>query len=593
MLTVHHFCFFGVVWFTTMVVRADVVPLSILGNVRSEPSGGSNHKTKKNPKQQQQQFLLFADDDFYFSLSNPTTNNNYKKKKKATNTHPVSLTTSTTGTLTGGVVAPLEDCTGCPFSIAGEEECCCQPFVQQATAPLQKRIAQLEAELEQVQQQLLKTNEKQRSRIQRDEVDDDDEEEEDDDDEEHHTCDNNTDEELEEEEEYDCSNEEETCRQSSPHNSNASLDLAEKWSVKGRKQRVVPMMNKRRDASYSSSSLTIAEEEFARTDEYMTQVVGTDPKYARVRDTCRNQHDMCTAWAYFGECQASPTVMLKQCAPACQSCDALLPQASDDEDSDEEPCEQQQSDDPIWEAGDRDRMFTRITKHPYYVSQYQSAIYHSGSRSDPWIITLDDFLTEDECNLLIRCMEHQDCHDGKNNGHQPGQFEQVDNLIYALTCSTNSDTDEDYEVPSVISHVQSKLANLTMIPRGNFEELTLFRHEQGPIVNDGSILYQQDFYVGDVYQPSGPRILSIFLFLHDHDSGGLHFDRLPIGEEQVENSPIIAPKRGRAVIWPLVRNENPLRRERNMQYKPLDVQEGTLYGAQVYLRLKQYSATSL
>ena len=130
--------------------------------------------------------------------------------------------------------------------------------------------------------------------------------------------------------------------------------------------------------------------------------------------------------------------------------------------------------------------------------------------------------------------------------------------------------------------------------REDDEELTLFRHEQGEIVvHDGSILYQQDFYVGDVYQPSGPRILSIFLFLHDHDSGGLQFDRLPMGDEQEDNSPIIAPKRGRAVIWPLVRNEDPLRRERNMQYTPLDIDEGTLYGAQVYARLKQYLAAPL
>lgn len=578
MLTVHpSLCFLGCWSFTTwVVVRAhvDVGPLSLLGNVPSEHAN-RNHKKKKNLHHPlpPPQFLLVADHDFSFSLPKKKKNNNNQKKK----------------TKTTIAAAPLEECTGCPFSMAGEEDCCCQPLVQQATRPLQQRITQLEAELAQVQQELLEAKAMKHSRMSPpndgDEEDEDDETVNDDHNDKHPTCDKNDNKEEENDKENDF-NHEESFRQS-PH-SNASLDLAGKWSVKGTKQRVVPMMNKRRSDS-SSSSLTIAEEEFARTDQYMTQVVGADPKYARVRDTCRNQHDMCTAWAYFGECQASPTVMLKQCAPACQSCEALLPQQASDDQDDKELTEQQQPEDPIWEAGDRDRMFTRITKHPYYVSQYQSTIYHSGSRSDPWIIALDNFLTEEECNVLIRYMEQQQCQDGKNNKHQPDQFEQVNDLISALTCAN-----EDYEAPSVISNVQSKLANLTMIPQGNFEELTLFRHEQGEIVvHDGSILYQQDFYVGDVYQPSGPRILSIFLFLHDHDSGGLQFDRLPMGDEQEDNSPIIAPKRGRAVIWPLVRNEDPLRRERNMQYTPLDIDEGTLYGAQVYARLKQYLAAPL
>jgi hypothetical protein len=43
---------------------------------------------------------------------------------------------------------------------------------------------------------------------------------------------------------------------------------------------------------------------------YMHEVVGTEPKYEKVRETCRNAHTDCTYWAVLGECDNNPGTYL-------------------------------------------------------------------------------------------------------------------------------------------------------------------------------------------------------------------------------------------------------------------------------------------
>jgi prolyl 4-hydroxylase len=69
----------------------------------------------------------------------------------------------------------------------------------------------------------------------------------------------------------------------------------------------------------------------------------------------------------------------------------------------------------------------------------------------------------------------------------------------------------------------------------------------------------------------GGRILTVFLYLNDViEGGGTEFDMLNI---------TVKPKRGRAVVWPSVRDQSPSKKDKRTKHQALPVIEGMKYGA--------------
>ena len=56
---------------------------------------------------------------------------------------------------------------------------------------------------------------------------------------------------------------------------------------------------------------------------YMINEVMVQPKYASVKEDCKNKHELCSFWAMHGECDKNPGYMKTNCAPACLSCEQL------------------------------------------------------------------------------------------------------------------------------------------------------------------------------------------------------------------------------------------------------------------------------
>jgi prolyl 4-hydroxylase len=172
--------------------------------------------------------------------------------------------------------------------------------------------------------------------------------------------------------------------------------------------------------------------------------------------SCRNRHELCAFWAVVGECDDNPAYMHAHCGPSCRSChrhttdmkkntindtDNILQEEDDDErcrrlvDDQKEPA--------LNRPGDVNRLFERIVhqapgnrtlslsseqqqrrRHdeeqqqspmmPIYTvhvhsrpgqPQQQSHLSLSASAlsssSPPWVVTMDNFLTDDECHGLI------------------------------------------------------------------------------------------------------------------------------------------------------------------------------------------------
>merc|ERR1711915_478508 len=79
---------------------------------------------------------------------------------------------------------------------------------------------------------------------------------------------------------------------------------------------------------------------------------------------------------------------------------------------------------------------------------------------------------------------------------------------------------------------------------------------------------------------AGPRILTFFLYLSDVEKGGeTHFSKLNIS---------VKPKKGRALIWPSVDNEDPSFWDPRMYHEAQDVIQGKKYAANHWIHLYDY-----
>jgi prolyl 4-hydroxylase len=80
----------------------------------------------------------------------------------------------------------------------------------------------------------------------------------------------------------------------------------------------------------------------------------------------------------------------------------------------------------------------------------------------------------------------------------------------------------------------------------------------------------------------GPRILTFYLYLNDVASGGeTEFPRLGLK---------VAPKRGRAVLWPSVLNSHPNHIDSRSDHQALPVLEGIKYGANAWIHQRDYKS---
>ena len=132
----------------------------------------------------------------------------------------------------------------------------------------------------------------------------------------------------------------------------------------------------------------------------IVMAVENDDKYKRVRDDCKLRSENCIFWAGIGECDStSKDYMVVQCAPACQTCELL---------DFETRCPYAPNDPTALNDGDMNSMFENMILMEEYSPTILSRPSNSTSEENdndvidgPWVVTLDDFLTPEECNRLI------------------------------------------------------------------------------------------------------------------------------------------------------------------------------------------------
>lgn len=259
-----------------------------------------------------------------------------------------------------------------------------------------------------------------------------------------------------------------------------------------------------------------------------------------------------------GECEANPSFMLLNCAPACQTCDFI---------SFETRCPFDDYDAGAWQPGDLDAMFQRIT-----VEYAETVTVLSG---DPWIIQLDDFLTSDECQTLIEL--------GGIQGYQ--RSEDVGELNFDGTqtsvqsegrTSENAWCEKECFTHPTTGRVLKKIETLTTIPDANGEHLQLLRYKEGQFYER-----HHDYIELDMERPAGVRMLTVFLYLNTVEKGG--GTNFPL----VKNV-TVQPKMGRAVLWPSVLNDDPHKVDDRTMHQALPVKEGVKYGANAWIHQRDF-----
>ena len=200
--------------------------------------------------------------------------------------------------------------------------------------------------------------------------------------------------------------------------------------------------------------------------EYMTQIA-SDPSYTNVWDKCLNRHSSCAEWVHAGECDANPSYMKLNCSPLCQTCDLL---------DIETRCPW---DDSLTDAllpGELHQMFETLSQEDSFHVTVLSR--PTATESKPWVVIIDDFVSEEECERLIEMGAVQ----GYERSEDVGALKfdgTLDSVQSKDRTSFNAWCSNDCYSDPVTVKVMNRISNLTGVPVENSEHLQLLRYQKG------------------------------------------------------------------------------------------------------------------
>ncbi len=303
----------------------------------------------------------------------------------------------------------------------------------------------------------------------------------------------------------------------------------------------------------------------------------------KIIEKCRNHDSLCAFWAASGECDVNISFMTTKCAPSCQSCanidfDTRCPKRPDDAKPALLPggmnvMFQNIVDNAPGNQTDETQLLAREKKvqangTPYYTvnvlsrpksptatADEDTGVIPSDSdrdrTEDPWVVTFDNFLTEEECDHLIQL--------GHKNGYKRSKDvgKKTDDGTYDAVESTGRTSENAWcddktgcRHDPIAARVMERISNVTKIDTQNFEDYQLLKYEEGQFYRE-----HHDFIEHQVDRQCGPRILTFFLYLNDVEEGGGTGLRIGPDEDQYM---VVSPKKGKALLWPSALNFNPM-----------------------------------
>ncbi len=343
--------------------------------------------------------------------------------------------------------------------------------------------------------------------------------------------------------------------------------------------------------------LTKTLEVMIETSQYMSTIVMNtkNDEYHSTRRDCRNQDPFCAHFAAEGGCHPDHEDyewMVLNCAPVCQTCELIDFEVRC-------PIPENAVEALSRDGGDNglNAMFERIIGERDLTQnqirdgmedlEYNATVYsrpldvNGGDESEdvidgPWVVLLENFLTDEECKRLIE-IGHDLGYErsSETTTHRDGTFSQ--NQVSTRRTSTNTFCnvcDDD----DIAGRATQKIATFTGFPVEFSEELQLLQYHPGQYYER-----HHDYIGTHKHGPSGPRVLTVLLYLNDVEEGGAtRFHDLYEGAPPVD----VYPKKGSALIWPSVLDEDILEMDYRTEHEALVVEKGMKYAANAWLHLR-------
>ena len=213
------------------------------------------------------------------------------------------------------------------------------------------------------------------------------------------------------------------------------------------------------------------------------QRVWTDDEFTKVRHKCKNTHEDCTFWAAIGECEANEKYMKTNCAPACFSCDLL---------DIRHRCPVEPDNVCIWEPGDLNTLFENMVDNAdgkgEYIQYNPKALsrpqmtkngtkVESVENDGPWIVLLENFVTEEEADRLVEIGKEQGYERSADVGKEKPDGSH-DSLVSDTRTSHNTWCQEPscYQDPLVVPVIE-RIAEVSKTGIQNSEYLQLLQYE--------------------------------------------------------------------------------------------------------------------
>lgn len=185
---------------------------------------------------------------------------------------------------------------------------------------------------------------------------------------------------------------------------------------------------------------------------------------------CDDRNAACGGYAEHGECDRNPGWMIVNCPHSCNACHLREYKAR---------CDRSFlniSTAPIYKPGDLNNMFSSIVDR--FSDRYDINVINTS----PWVVTLDNFLTEEESAALISTVEgtwERSTDTGTANAFgETGRTLSKGRTSSNAWCRANCLANE---------HVQSairKIEEVTYIPSSHFESFQILQYDVGQFYNN-------------------------------------------------------------------------------------------------------------
>ncbi|EED87314.1 predicted protein [Thalassiosira pseudonana CCMP1335] len=310
---------------------------------------------------------------------------------------------------------------------------------------------------------------------------------------------------------------------------------------------------------------------------YMAKIK-KDRDYSRVRNKCVNRNAECSYWASQGECVTNLDYMRFYCAPACQSCEMVGTVGP--------KCPDLPKGEPLWKVGDLNSYFEGLVDGSEDYSQNNPKALsrpklkkdgtESGVEVDgPWVVSLEGFLSDEEADRLVQLGNQQGYkRSTKVQTHKGGNS--IDAGITEDRTSHNTWCQEPscYDDP-LVAPIIERIAMLTKSSANHSEHLQLLQYTEGQFYKQ-----HNDYIPQQRDMACGPRIMTLFLYLNDVEEGG--GTRFPLLDLTVQ------PKRGNAILWASVRDDDPEEKDIRTDHEALPVAKGMKYGANAWIHSEDF-----